>query len=217
ASSGAVKRTGDCRSGAWYQTSMFVWIKFGEVESPERRCFCIDVTCDNLLDAVKQTVEQETVGVMKRREVELVLKLREAVLEEQQLAAKAARFDSLQQPTPPDISSALELARFRKTSTEGKLAALQASLVNFKGDTTMRCRAVTVLSGLGHVAIDLMDPSTAALQKLASHPRKKAVGLLRAGNTYEAARLDKTSTGAFTSTPLVFSLSSPVTSHPAPA
>lgn len=63
------------------------------VESPERSCFCIDVTCDNLLDAVKQTVEQETVGVMKRREVELVLKLREAVLEEQQLAAKTARFD----------------------------------------------------------------------------------------------------------------------------
>ncbi|CAB1099046.1 unnamed protein product [Ectocarpus sp. CCAP 1310/34] len=182
---------------------MFVWIRFGEVESPEKRCFCIDVTCDNLLDAVKQTVEQETVGAMKRREVELVLKLREAVLEEQQLAAKAARFDSLRQPTPPDISSALELARFQKTSTEGKLTALQASLVNFKG--------------LGHITVDLMDPSTAALQKLASHPRKKAVGLLRAGNTYEAARLDKNSTGGFTSTPLVFSLSSPVTSHPAPA
>ncbi|CAM9251038.1 unnamed protein product [Ectocarpus sp. 4 AP-2014] len=197
---------------------MFVWIRFGEVESPERRCFCIDVTCDNLLDAVKQTVEQETVGVMKRREVELVLKLREAVLEEQQLAAKAARFDSLQQPTPPDISSALELVRFRKTSTEGKLTALQASLVNFKGDTiTKCCRSLTVLPGLGHITIDLMDPSTAALQKLASHSRKKAVGLLRAGNTYEAARLDKNSTGAFTSTPLVFSLSSPVTSHPAPA
>lgn len=34
-----------------------------------------------------------------------------------------------------------------------------------------------------------MDPASGTLQKLAINPRKKAVGLLRAGNTYEAARL----------------------------
>lgn len=46
-----------------------------------------------------------------------------------------------------------------------------------------------VLSGLAHSSIDLMDASSGVLQKLANNPRKKAVGLLRAGNTYEAARL----------------------------
>lgn len=44
-------------------------------------------------------------------------------------------------------------------------------------------------SGLANGSIDLMDPSSGVLQKLANNPRKKAVGLLRAGNTYEAARL----------------------------
>lgn len=63
------------------------------VESPERRCFCIDVTCDNLLDAVKQTVEEETTRLRQRREAELAISLREAVIEEQQLAAKAGRFE----------------------------------------------------------------------------------------------------------------------------
>lgn len=46
-----------------------------------------------------------------------------------------------------------------------------------------------MLPGLAHGSIDLMDPSSGALQKLANNPRKKALGLLRAGNTYEAARL----------------------------
>lgn len=63
------------------------------VESPERRCFCIDVTCDNLLDAVKETVEEETAKLRQRRESELAILLREAVFEEQQLSAKAARFE----------------------------------------------------------------------------------------------------------------------------
>lgn len=63
------------------------------VESPERRCFCIDVTCDNLLDAVKQTVEEETARLIKRRDAELTINLREAIFEEQQLAAKAGRFE----------------------------------------------------------------------------------------------------------------------------
>lgn len=63
------------------------------VEGPERRCFCIDVTCDNLLDAVKQTVEEETAKLRQRRETELALHLREAIFEEQQLAGKAGRFE----------------------------------------------------------------------------------------------------------------------------
>lgn len=60
-------------------------------ENPQRRCFCMDVTCDNLLDAVKRTIEEETPGLIKRREAELILKLREVTADEQQLAAKAAR------------------------------------------------------------------------------------------------------------------------------
>lgn len=63
------------------------------VESPERRCFCIDVTCDNLLDAVKQTVEEESARLIKRRDAELTINLREITFEEQQLAAKAGRFE----------------------------------------------------------------------------------------------------------------------------
>lgn len=63
------------------------------VESPERRCFCIDVTCDNLLDAVKQTVEEEAARLRLRLDAELAVNLREAVFEEQQLAAKAGRFE----------------------------------------------------------------------------------------------------------------------------
>eukprot|EP00903_Cladosiphon_okamuranus_P009116 g8709.t1 len=163
----------------------------------------MDVTCDNLLDAVKQTVEEETARLRQRREAELATNLREAVYEEQQLAAKVGRFESLHEPIPPDISSGLELARFRRTATEGKISHLQGSMSNFKG--------------LLHSSIDLMDASSGTLQKLASNPRKKAVGLLRAGNTYEAARLDKTSSGAYTSTPLMFSLSSAVTSQTGPA
>lgn len=63
------------------------------VESPERRCFCIDVTCDNLLDAVKQTVEEETATIRQRRETELAVNLREAVDDDQHLAAKVGRFE----------------------------------------------------------------------------------------------------------------------------
>ncbi|CAM9106250.1 unnamed protein product [Pylaiella littoralis] len=197
---------------------MFVWVRYGEVESPERQCFCIDVTCDNLLDAVKQTVEEETARLIKRRDAELTINLRDVTFEEQQLAAKALRFESVQERIPPDVSSGLELARFRKTTIEGKITHLHASMVNFKGEFIIPADDSPLTPGcIGHSSIDLIDPSSGALQKLASNPRKKAMGLLRAGNTYEAARLDKNSSGATTSTPLVFSLSTAVISHTAPA
>lgn len=41
---------------------------------------------------------------------------------------------ALHGPIPPDISSGLELARFRRTATEGKISHLQGSMANFKGD-----------------------------------------------------------------------------------
>ncbi|CAM9581132.1 unnamed protein product [Hapterophycus canaliculatus] len=91
---------------------------------------------------------------------------------------------------------------------EGKIANLQANLVAMKGEPPF-----AIMCSLGHSGIDLIDPSSGALQKLANNPRKKATGLLRAGSTYEAARLDKTSTGAPASTPLMFSLSTAVTSQ----
>lgn len=53
----------------------------------------MDVTCDNLLDAVKQTVEEETARLRLRWEAELAVSLREAIFEEQQLGAKAGRFE----------------------------------------------------------------------------------------------------------------------------
>ncbi|CAM9731349.1 unnamed protein product, partial [Scytosiphon promiscuus] len=149
---------------------------------------------------------------IRRRDAELAIKLREAVLEEQQLAAKAARFQSLQEPTPPDISSGLELARFRKTTLESNIEHLQANLVATRGDF----HRVRAARSLGLSSLDLVDPSSGALQKLASNPRKKATGLLRVGNTYEAARLEKNSTGAPASTPVMFSLSTAVTSQTPP-
>lgn len=62
-------------------------------ENPEKRCFCIDVTSDNLLDAVKQTVEEDTLILIKRREAELSSKIREASAEEQTLATKLTRYE----------------------------------------------------------------------------------------------------------------------------
>lgn len=59
-------------------------------ERAQRRCFCIDVTCDNLLDAVKQTVEEETMALIKRLDAELITNLREYEVEEQSLAAEVA-------------------------------------------------------------------------------------------------------------------------------
>lgn len=59
-------------------------------ERAQRRCFCIDVTCDNLLDAVKQTVEEETMALIKRLDIELVTNLHKYVAEEQSLAAEVA-------------------------------------------------------------------------------------------------------------------------------
>lgn len=73
--------------------SSSVFMILSAADSPQRRCFCIDVTCDNLLDTVKQTVEDETLVVIKRRDADLSAKLREAAAEEQPLAAKAARLD----------------------------------------------------------------------------------------------------------------------------
>lgn len=68
-------------------------------ETPEKRCFCMDVTCDNLLTAVKQTVEEDTHKLSMRRETELTITLREAVFEEQQLSAKVGRFEGEQETT----------------------------------------------------------------------------------------------------------------------
>ena len=59
--------------------------------------------------------------------------------------------------------------------------------------TIFTARWRSVLPGLSHSSIDLIEPSSGAVQKLANNPRKKAVGLLRAGNVYEAARLGKDS------------------------
>lgn len=63
------------------------------VESPVQRCFCIDVTSDNLLDAVRQTVEEEASLLFKQREAELTSKVREASAEEQSSVNKVARFE----------------------------------------------------------------------------------------------------------------------------
>lgn len=41
---------------------------------------------------------------------------------------------ALHEPIPPDISSGLELARYRRAATEGKISHLQGSMANFKGD-----------------------------------------------------------------------------------
>lgn len=51
------------------------------------------MNCDNLLDAVKQTVEEETLGLVKRREADLTSTLQDLLAEEQPLTAKSARFD----------------------------------------------------------------------------------------------------------------------------
>lgn len=64
---------------------------------------------------------------------------------------------------------------------------------------------VRVCTGLSHSSIDLVDPSSGTLQKLANNPRKKATGLVRVGSMYEAVRLGKNASsfvrGDYTSFP----------------
>jgi len=67
----------------------------------------MDVTCDNLLAAVKQTVEEDTLKLSMRRETELTINLREAVFEEQQLSAKVSRFEGEQEIKTCACSSSL--------------------------------------------------------------------------------------------------------------
>lgn len=49
---------------------------------------------------------------------------------------------ALQEPIPPDVSSGLELARFQKTTTEGKVAHLHANLVTMKGESLRGLAAI---------------------------------------------------------------------------
>lgn len=70
--------------------SYFCAIGASTAERAQRRCFCIDVTCDNLLDAVKQTVEEETMALIKHLGAELMTNLKEYEIKEQSLAAEVA-------------------------------------------------------------------------------------------------------------------------------
>lgn len=50
-------------------------------------------------------------------------------------------------------------------------------------------KSISWFQGLGDCEIDLIEPASGAMQKLQHGLRKRAAGLLRAGATYEVARL----------------------------
>ncbi|CAM9122287.1 unnamed protein product [Discosporangium mesarthrocarpum] len=169
---------------------MFIWVRYGEGNTS--RCFNADVTCDNLLDAVRHTVEEETTVAIRRREAEFLAQVQEATFEEQTISNRISRFEALQEPVPPDLSAQIDGVRARQYKFQESLKCLQASCAKFKG--------------LSSCDIDLAETS-GTLKKLSENPRRRAAELLHTRGTYLATRLDKDpETGAVTQVPLIYSL-----------
>ena len=140
-------------------------LRTSTAENLQRGCFCIDVTCDNLLDAVKHTVEEESLARIKQLNAELVSKLREYAAEEQALATKVARFEGQLVPLPPVTG----LIYFHQGTTSSlhvyaappfiREPAMRLKMVANGREILPRVRTRLVREGVSFMQVDTLVPS----------------------------------------------------------